>query len=208
MLIFFLKGLIIGFLLALPIGPTMVLCIRYTLSFGVMVGLVTGAGAAFADAVYGVFAGYGIYAIVNFMDKFHFAFHMLGSAILCYLGIKTLREHYRVKEEDHLKRKPRLPHLFMATFTLTATSPLTFVGVSALCAAFGIADYEKSLLSPWVLGAGLFIGSCLWWQILSSALALLRRKITSASSEWIGRISGSILLLLGIGLFIYSFLKY
>lgn len=196
----------IGFLLALPVGPTMVLCIRYSLSLGMLVGLVTGAGAAFADAVYGVFAGYGIYAIVHFIEKFHFAFHMLGSAILCYLGIKTLKEHYSLKE-GRLKRKPHLAHLFATTFTLTATSPLTFVGVSALCAAFGIADYERSWLSPWMLGAGLFIGSCLWWQILSLSLAVLRRKITSAGSEWIGRISGSILLLLGVGLFIYSLIE-
>jgi threonine/homoserine/homoserine lactone efflux protein len=139
------------------------------------------------------------------MEKYRVAFHLLGSGILCYLGVKTLKEHFRVKEEEHLKRKPHLHHLFMTTFTLTATSPLTFVGVSALCASFGIGEYERSLLSPWALGAGLFIGSCLWWQILSFCLAVLRKKVTSASSEWIGKISGSLLLLLGIALFFYSF---
>jgi hypothetical protein len=39
---------------------------------------------------------------------------------------------------------------------------------------------------------------------LSATLALFRKKITPNSSKWIGRISGSLLLLLGLCLFVYS----
>ncbi|MCX6991470.1 MAG: LysE family transporter [Chlamydiae bacterium] len=204
MLNFFWKGICIGFLLALPLGPTMVLCIRYSLAFGAVIGLVTGAGAGLADAIYGVVAGYGIYTVVDFMDKYRLFFHFLGSGILCYLGVKTLREHLEVQSEKVLVRRPHMLHLFMTTFTLTLTSPLTFIGVSALCASFGVEESSRSLLSPWVLGIGLFLGSCLWWQILSSILAFFKKKVTSHSSQWIGRISGSILLLLGLCLFVYS----
>lgn len=207
MLLFFLKGIAIGFLLALPVGPTVVLCIRYSLAFGAVIGLVTGAGAGLADAVYGVLTGYGIYAITDFMETYRVFFHLIGSSVLCYLGIKTLREHFSIKKRAPLKRKPSLVHLFMTTFTLTVTSPLTFVGVSALCASFGIASQARSLLSPWILGAGLFLGSCIWWQILSSILAFFRKKVTEDRSSWIGKISGSILLLLGISLFIYSLIE-
>ncbi len=182
----------------------MVLCIRYSLAFGAVIGLVTGAGAGLADAIYGVVAGYGIYAVVDFMDKYRLLFHLLGSGILCYLGVKTLREHLELKVEKVPVRCPACFKLFMTTFTLTLTSPLTVIGVSALCASFGVEDRSRSLLSPWVLGGGLFIGSCVWWQILSATLALFRKKITPNSSKWIGRISGSLLLLLGLCLFVYS----
>jgi len=194
----------IGFLLALPLGPTMVLCIRYSLAFGAVIGLVTGAGAGLADAIYGVVVGYGIYAVVDFMDKYRLFFHLLGSGILCYLGLKTLRDHLDLRVEKLQVSSPACFKLFMTTFSLTLTSPLTVIGVSALCASFGVEESSRSLLSPWVLGGGLFLGSCVWWQILSATLALFRKKIGSTSSKWIGHISGSILLLLGFCLFVYS----
>ena len=47
---FLLKGVIIGFSIAAPVGPIGVLCIRRSLAFGRPMGLATGLGAATADA--------------------------------------------------------------------------------------------------------------------------------------------------------------
>jgi threonine/homoserine/homoserine lactone efflux protein len=46
-----LKGLLIGFSIAAPVGPIGVLCIRRTLADGRVAGLVSGLGAATADAI-------------------------------------------------------------------------------------------------------------------------------------------------------------
>ena len=48
---FLLRGLVIGFSIAAPVGPIGVLCIRRTLAEGRASGLVSGLGAATADAV-------------------------------------------------------------------------------------------------------------------------------------------------------------
>ena len=55
-----LRGLIIGFSIAAPVGPIGVLCIRRTLADGRLYGLVSGLGAATADALYGCVAGFGV----------------------------------------------------------------------------------------------------------------------------------------------------
>src|SRR6185436_6286836 len=47
----FFRGLLIGFSIAAPVGPIGVLCIRRTLSDGRLSGLVSGLGAATADAL-------------------------------------------------------------------------------------------------------------------------------------------------------------
>lgn len=60
---FLLTGLIIGFAIAAPVGPIGVLCIRRTLAHGRTVGLLSGLGAATADAFYGCVAGFGLTAI-------------------------------------------------------------------------------------------------------------------------------------------------
>ena len=57
---FLLRGLVIGFSIAAPVGPIGVLCIRRTLAEGRASGLVSGLGAATADAIYGCVAGFGL----------------------------------------------------------------------------------------------------------------------------------------------------
>jgi threonine/homoserine/homoserine lactone efflux protein len=59
-IIFFLKGVVIGLSMAVPIGPIGILCIRRTLMEGRISGLVSGLGLATADAVYGSIAGFGL----------------------------------------------------------------------------------------------------------------------------------------------------
>ena len=56
----FLRGLIIGFSIAAPVGPIGVLCIRRTLAEGRLTGFLSGMGAASADMFYGVVAAFGL----------------------------------------------------------------------------------------------------------------------------------------------------
>lgn len=53
------KGIIIGLSIAVPVGPIGVLCINRTLAQGRISGLVSGLGAATADAIYSCVAGFG-----------------------------------------------------------------------------------------------------------------------------------------------------
>jgi len=201
---FFVRGVLIGLLLAIPVGPTMVLCVRYTIAFGFLMGVVTGIGSGLADAIYGVFAGYGVYVVRNFMHAYSFVFHLIGSGILCYLGIKTYFEQVSTSAFDDLSFKPKAFRLFLTTFVLTLTSPLTVVGVSALCAALGVGDLDPSPFSPWILSLGLFVGSCIWWQFLSILILNFRKKISNKGRNLVGKVSGAVLFLLGFSLFIYA----
>src|SRR5512135_2777452 len=60
---FAVKGLAIGFLIAAPVGPIGVLCIRRTLVDGRRIGFLSGLGAATADMLYGAVAAFGLTAI-------------------------------------------------------------------------------------------------------------------------------------------------
>ena len=66
---FFLRGLIIGFSIAAPVGPIGVLCIHRTLMKGRISGLISGFGAATADAIYGCIAAFGLTFISSFLNK-------------------------------------------------------------------------------------------------------------------------------------------
>lgn len=64
---FLLRGIVIGFSIAAPVGPIGVLCIRPTLAHGRTTGLVSGLGAAAADALYGCVAGFGLTFVSNLL---------------------------------------------------------------------------------------------------------------------------------------------
>mgnify|MGYP001616307432 FL=1 len=86
---FLIKGFLIGFSIAAPVGPIGVLCIRRTLAEGRVSGFFSGLGAATADAVYGSIAGFGLTFIPNFLINQQIWFRLIGGMFLCYLGIKT-----------------------------------------------------------------------------------------------------------------------
>jgi len=86
---FLIKGIIIGFSIAAPVGPIGVLCIRRSLADGRHMGLVTGLGAATADALYGCVAGFGLTAISSFLVGQKIWLGFFGGLFLCYLGVRT-----------------------------------------------------------------------------------------------------------------------
>ncbi|MGQ0676515.1 MAG: LysE family transporter, partial [Rhodospirillales bacterium] len=63
----FLRGFIIGFAIAAPVGPIGLLCIRRSLKGGFAAGFSAGLGAAAADAVYGAVAAFGVTAVSSFL---------------------------------------------------------------------------------------------------------------------------------------------
>jgi threonine/homoserine/homoserine lactone efflux protein len=63
---------------------------RRTLAEGRASGLVSGLGAATADAIYGSVAGFGLTFISNFLVSQQLWLHLVGGIFLCYLGVRTL----------------------------------------------------------------------------------------------------------------------
>ena len=85
----FLKGAVIGFSIAAPVGPIGLLCIRRSLADGRWVGLFTGLGAATADGVYGGIAGFGLAAVSSVLVAYRVWLALFGGLFLCYLGVRT-----------------------------------------------------------------------------------------------------------------------
>jgi threonine/homoserine/homoserine lactone efflux protein len=53
-------GLVIGLLVAAPIGPVNLICIRRTLAYGQLNGFLAGLGAALGDGIFAIIAGFGV----------------------------------------------------------------------------------------------------------------------------------------------------
>jgi threonine/homoserine/homoserine lactone efflux protein len=193
---FFLRGLIIGFSIAAPVGPIGVLCIRRTLAQGLESGLVSGLGAATADAIYGSIAGLGLTFVSNLLIRQQLWLKLIGGVFLCYLGVKTfmsLPAKHAAKAEGN-----NLITAYASTFFLTLTNPMTILSFTAIFAGLGVASTRENYASAIVLVFGVFIGSALWWLLLSGGIALFRTTFTPTRLHWVNRISGVMITMFGL----------
>ena len=191
----FLRGLIIGFSIAAPVGPIGVLCIRRTLTEGRASGFLSGLGAATADALYGCVAGFGLTVISGFLIDQRFWIQLIGGIFLLALGIKTLRSV--PAERAAAASGSGLAASYASTLLLTLTNPMTILSFAGIFAALGVADTGGDLSAAARLVLGVFSGSAAWWLILSGGVGLLREKLSAGLLHWTNRLSGVILLVFG-----------
>ena len=192
---FFTRGLVIGFSIAAPVGPIGLLCIRRTLADGRLVGLVSGLGAATADAIYGLVAGFGLTAVSSFLIGQGFWLRLVGGAFLCWLGARIFLSEPATKAASVDGRG--LFGAYASTLALTLTNPTTILSFVAIFAGLGVAS-AGDYASATVLVVGVFVGSALWWLLLSGGVSLFSGAITPARLRWVNRISGAVIAGLGL----------
>jgi threonine/homoserine/homoserine lactone efflux protein len=194
---FLLRGLIIGFSIAAPVGPIGVLCIRRTLAKGRASGFISGLGAATADAIYGCVAGFGLTFISGILISQQVWLRLVGGGFLCYLGLRTFLT--KPAEQVALAEGSGLVGAYASTFFLTLTNPMTVLSFAAIFAGLGVASAGRNYASAGVLVLGVFVGSALWWLTLSGIVSAFRARFNPRGLRWVNRISGVIIT--GFGLF-------
>ncbi|HXV42533.1 MAG TPA: LysE family transporter, partial [Anaerolineae bacterium] len=186
-----LKGLIIGFSIAAPVGPIGVLCIRRTLAEGRLIGLLSGLGAATADALYGCVAGFGLTLISSLLIGQQVWLSLIGGLFLCYLGGKTFLS--KSAETTTPTQRNGLIKAYATTLFLTLTNPATILSFAAIFAGLGVASAAGDYIAATVLVLGVFLGSALWWLVLSGGVSLFRAKFSPDWLRWVNKISGVII---------------
>lgn len=191
------RGLLIGFLIAMPVGPIGLLCIQRTLTSGRVVGLVSGLGAASADAFYGFIAAFGLTVISAVLVAQRLWLGIVGGFFLCYLGARTLLA--APAQEAAQAEQHNLLTAYGTTLALTLTNPMTILAFVAIFAGAGLAAGSGDALEASALVLGVFLGSAAWWLLLSGGVSLLRSHITYGVMKWINRVAG--VAIIGFGLY-------
>lgn len=160
-----------------------------------MSGFVTGMGAAAADTLYGAVAGFGLTAISTFLFSQAFWMKLAGGLFLVYLGLRSFLS--RPADQAAATKSKSLAGHFVSTFFLTVTNPATILSFLAIFAGLGLDDTQAGIAPSALLVAGVFMGSALWWLILSYVVSLFSTRITPAGLTWINRASGMIIIAFG-----------
>lgn len=191
-----LKGLIIGFSIAAPVGPIGLLCIRRSMANGRLAGFISGLGAATADAIYGIVAALGLTAIASVLVAHRQSLQLGGGIFLVYLGVSTLRARPALQAAPTKPARTRLAD-YASVFALTLTNPMTILAFLGIFAGVGL-DPRTGGLGAATLVLGVFLGSAAWWLVLSAFAGWLGTRLRHGGLRAINVLSGSIVI--GFGL--------
>lgn len=191
-----LEGMVVGFSIAAPVGAIGFLCIQQTLQGGMLMGLATGLGAATADTIYGILVALGLRLFQTVILTLKIPLSIGGGLFLCYLGIKKFFVPLPVKNNEE-SRPSELVKAYITTFFLTLTNPATILDFIALFSGLTIDTHGLSNSLSFV--AGVFLGSALWWLLLSFSVGIFRNKISRQILSYINYLAG--LVILGFGIY-------
>ena len=196
----FLKGLIVGFCLAAPVGPIAALCVQRTIAKRWISGLVSGLGAAVADAFYGAVAAFGATMISEFLISERAWMQRIGGVILIFMGLRLfLTKPAEEKAAPAGNGNARgLMGDFLSTLFLTLTNPMTFVAFAAVFTTMGIGAVRGHPILTTELVGGVFLGSAIWWLILCGGAHALRHHFDYRKLTAINRGTG--VFVIGVGL--------
>ena len=189
-----LRSLVIGFTIAMAVGPITLLVVRRTIEHGGIYGFVSGLGVAAADATYGAIAAFGLTALTNVLVAAHAVLGLVGGAIIVLIGLRTMATRASGPAQD--TQRPGLAAAFASIYALTMTNPLTIVLYAGVFAAIGLGA-GGGIVDAAVVTLAVLIGSGLWWVVLCSTVAWLRGRVSASALLWVNRVSGAALVVFG-----------
>ena len=189
-----LEGLLVGVSIAAPVGAIGFLCIQQTLKGGIVIGVVSGLGAATADMMYGILVAFGLKTTQVVFLNYKTYLTIIGGLFLCYLGIKKF---FSVLPTNNFKESSGgLLKAYTVTFLLTLTNPATILDFMALFTGLNIdvSNYMESLSFV----SGVFLGSAFWWLLLCFSVGLFRKRVSAQILQYINYAAGVVIFSFGI----------
>jgi threonine/homoserine/homoserine lactone efflux protein len=195
-------GLVIGVLIAAPVGPVNVLCIQRAIQRGFFGGVAAGIGAVLGDGLIALFAALGVGAISGAIKAWRNWIQVIGGLALLVFGLKLYLASPAVdgpmRTGDDKASLADFAWDIPQTFFLTITNPGAVLGLFAIFGGISSFVEVSSYIDAFTMVAAIMGGSLVWWIVLSNMISRIRHKITAEGLSLINRIGG--LLLGGFGM--------
>jgi threonine/homoserine/homoserine lactone efflux protein len=180
-------GLITGLIIAAPVGPVNVFCVRQTLTQGWRSGLLSGLGAAVVDTLYGSVAAFSITVIIRILVYQQFRIRLFGGILLLIIGIAYLFKRPVLFDSPGYSEDAHSG--FVPAFLLNLMNPMAVLSFLAVLAALGL-GYPMRWRSTLLVVCGIFCGSMVWWILLSAVVNRLRSQFTPRLVIYMNRVAG------------------
>ncbi len=188
-------GTFIGVLVAAPIGPVNLICIRRALAHGPLRGFFSGLGAALGDGVFAAVTMFGLTAVEQWIRGYVEMLSLGGGLILIGFGVYIFRSWTVFSADANVgvtdASATTLAGTIASTFVLCIANPATFIGVAALLTGLGgLIEVEAVFLGATITVLGVVAGSTGWWFAITTITGVFHRRINPAVmrriNHWMG----------------------
>lgn len=198
MLIDVLKGFLIGICASAPLGPIAILVIQLSLSKGRNAGFVAGLGSVLVDTVYSIIAIFALAFVQGFLSDNRDWFLLAGGVIVAALGTSMMFSNPFRKVTSEMPDSTISPKDFLKAVAMGFSNPGAVLVIFALFAFFGVGTDQNWNVAPVILSvAG---GAALYWLGFATIISRFRKVIRVTSIIWVNRITGAIVIVLGLAL--------
>jgi threonine/homoserine/homoserine lactone efflux protein len=200
----FIKGLLIGLIVTIPVGPIGILCLTRFLTHGPLYGMISGIGGACADIIFANIGAMGLAMIEQVISKHIQVLQLISAAFLSSLGIYMIAK----KEKPDMQkgaRKRSLLEAFFSTLFITLANPLLIFSFIAFFSLFSIETKELSRAGLLLLSSGILVGSCTWWFLLAVISSLFNYTFNHRTVQFLKNIAGVCIIIIALVSLIYGF---
>ena len=190
-------GIIIGILIAAPVGPVNVLCVQRAIERGFWGGVAAGIGSVLGDGLIALCAGLGVGAITGAIKNNRAIIQVAGGLALAIFGVRLYFSDPNLKiasakNGDNASLKDYIWDI-PQTFFLTITNPGALLGLATVFGGVSTFVEVQSTIDVLLLVAALMSGSLLWWISLSHLISRYRHLMDAGRLQLVNRIAGTLL---------------
>ena len=201
--VFILKGIVIGMLVCIPIGPLGFLSVQRTIKEGRMIGFLSGVGAALSDSIYSSIAIFGISFIDEIIENYN-RLITIGTGILfliigLYIVMNSEKNNRIAKEvKGNRGRGGQIANTMASTFIMGLSNPMTFFIFLAIFAKMGIEVNAEDFVNNIGFVLSILSGSCILWIIVTNIIKLSKKSFDISVIIIIDKIIGILIFLFGV----------
>lgn len=200
-LIDMLKGFLVGICASAPLGPVAILVVQKSLSKGHKSGFVSGLGATVADTTYALIAIFALAFVQKFIEAHQSLILLVGGLVLLLVGVSMAFSNPYKKKHKREQNRSASPKDFGQSVAMAFSNPGAVFVMLTLFAFFGLANDAPHTwrVAPIILSVS--AGSVTYWLTVSWIISRFSANINMKSVVWINRITGAIIVIVGIALF-------
>lgn len=191
---YLLKGILIGLVFGVPVGAIGALTIRRTITHGTSAGLASGIGCSTADLLYACISVFGLTLFSDFMLKCQSIASVVGGVLVILMGVDTILKKQTVVKEN--EKNSQIISFFASSFVIAITNPTTIITFILAFSIFHIGNIT-STVDAIGLVLGIFLGTCIWWGLITTMIRLFRNRITDNVFRRLNYIIGGFIILFG-----------
>ena len=191
------KAALLGWMLAIPVGPVALLIIQRSLSVGPLAGIASSIGAALADALLGLLAALGLVTLIEGLTIYHHLLRPFGSLVLAVVGIYFFfRKATQLVTEEILSTRYLHHYLWdtLSVFFVTLMNPLTIIAFAALFVGSDLIPEDPHRIQYAEISLGVFSGSLFWWLALVFLAQPVKKRLSPPVVHRIFQMIGGVLI--------------